>query len=43
MALERTRAKAPDVSVLEPGQGLVPISRYWRDGPAVFVFLRHFG
>lgn len=43
MTLQRTRSEAPDLSFVEPGRGLVPISRYWGEGPAVFVFLRHFG
>jgi hypothetical protein len=43
MAFQLANAPAPELSLHEPGQGLVSIDRYWRDGPAVFVFLRHFG
>lgn len=43
MSLRATHAAGPDLSLFEPGSGKVSLSRYWRDGPAVFVFLRHFG
>jgi hypothetical protein len=43
MALEPVDALAPKLSFFEPGQGRVEISRYWSRGPAVFVFLRHYG
>jgi hypothetical protein len=43
MALQPTDRPAPDLRFFEPGHGEVSMSRYWRDGPAVFVFLRHFG
>ena len=34
---------APDVELLLPGEGVVPLSAYWEDGPVVLVFLRYFG
>jgi hypothetical protein len=43
MAFRTMNAPAPDLSFHEPGQGRVSMSAYWRRGPAVFVFLRHFG
>jgi len=43
MTLEPANAPGPDLVLHEPGLGRVPLSRYWQDGPAVFVFLRHFG
>jgi hypothetical protein len=43
MTLEPTHWPGPAAEAYEPGRGRVPLSRYWQDGPAVFVFLRHFG
>ena len=43
MTLQATNAPGPGLALYEPGRGKVPLSRYWQDGPAVFVFLRHFG
>jgi peroxiredoxin len=34
---------APDVELLLPGEGVVPLSAYWDGGPVVLVFLRYFG
>ncbi len=43
MSLQATTGAGPALSLYQPGRGKVSLSRYWRDGPAVFVFLRHFG
>jgi hypothetical protein len=43
MSLQETHQPGPDLALYEPGRGKVPLSTYWQDGPAVFVFLRHFG
>jgi hypothetical protein len=34
---------APDVIVTEPSGREVGLSSFWRERPAVLVFLRHFG
>jgi hypothetical protein len=34
---------APDVELLGPDDAPVPLARAWSAGPAVLVFLRHFG
>jgi peroxiredoxin len=39
----RVGDQAPDVELLLPGEGVVPLSAYWEGGPAVLVFLRYFG
>jgi len=43
MTLLATDAPGPDLALYEPGRGRVALSQFWQDGPAVFVFLRHFG
>jgi peroxiredoxin len=35
--------QAPDVSILKPSGNDVRLSHYWRDGPVLTVFLRHYG
>jgi prostamide/prostaglandin F2alpha synthase len=42
-ARPRVGDRAPDVDLLLPGEGVVPLSAYWDGGPAVVVFLRYFG
>lgn len=34
---------APDPPVFDPDGWEVSLSSYWRDRPAVLVFLRHYG
>ena len=34
---------APDVTFGRSGGGDVALSAYWREGPLVVAFLRHFG
>jgi peroxiredoxin len=34
---------APDVTVLDTQGKPVTLSEYWRDGPILLTFLRHFG
>jgi len=33
----------PDAALLEAGDREVRLSELWRNGPAVLLFLRHFG
>jgi len=35
--------RAPDVVLLRADGQPVPLSSFWAHGPAVLVFLRHFG
>lgn len=35
--------KAPDISLSDENGGAVSLRQAWRDGPAVLIFLRHFG
>lgn len=42
MALEPIGPDADNTAALAALSGL-DLSRYWSEGPAVFVFLRHFG
>ena len=43
MSLEPQSGRAPEVTVHELGRGEVGLSNFWQNGPAVLIFLRHFG
>jgi peroxiredoxin len=39
----RVGEPAPDAELVLPGEGVVPLSAFWEEQPAVLVFLRYFG
>jgi len=43
MPLEAVHRAAPDVVLQGEDDAAAPLAACWRDGPAVLVFLRHFG
>lgn len=43
MSVLAVGATAPDLALLGDGDREVRLSEYWRRGPVVLVFLRHFG
>jgi hypothetical protein len=43
MPLRQVDELAPDVRVENHEIASVQLSEYWADGPAVLIFLRHFG
>ena len=43
MALEPVDRRAPEATLLGPGDVEVALSGYWQDRPAILLFLRHFG
>jgi peroxiredoxin len=43
MSLVQVGDPAPDVTVLDTRGQEVALSVFWRERPAVLVFLRHFG
>jgi hypothetical protein len=43
MALDPVDQRAPDATLQGPGDAEVALSDAWREGPAVLLFLRHFG
>jgi hypothetical protein len=43
MARANVDAAAPDATVFGKGEAPVRLSEFWKDGPLVALFLRHFG
>jgi hypothetical protein len=43
MPFENVHRAAPDVVLQGEDDGDAPLAAFWRDRPAVLVFLRHFG
>ncbi len=43
MPLRETEGIAPDLVFRDAQRGPVRLSEYWQAGPAVLIFLRHFG
>ncbi len=43
MLLREIEGVAPDLVLQDARRGPVRLSEYWQAGPAVLIFLRHFG